>query len=105
MRAEVFCFRVLVFEVEWCCEAGRASWGRGIAGSVRRAGFSRKAPPGLRTKMDSRTRTVLAGVQSQRGVAEQVLKRPAAGEVNVNAASRLTNAGTDFEELGEQGFE
>src|SRR6266700_2454621 len=105
MRAEVFFFWVLFLEVESGCEAGRASWGRGTAESVRRAGFSRKAPPGLRTKMDSRTRTVLAGVQSQRGVAEQVLKRPAAGEVNANAASRLADAGADFEKLGAQSFD
>lgn len=55
--------------------------------------------------MDSRTRIVLAGVQSQRRVAKQGLKRPGGGEVNVNTASRLTNAGADFEELGAQSFD
>ena len=42
----------------------------------------------------------LAGVERQRELAEQRLKRPAGGEVNANVASRLANAGADFEELG-----
>src|SRR5260370_6190395 len=49
--------------------------------------------------------SVLAGVKSQCRVAKQSLKRPAGGEVNANAASRLTNAGADFEELGAQSFD
>src|SRR5260370_26664346 len=48
---------------------------------------------------------VLAGVKGQGGVAEQSMKGPAGGEVNANAASRLTNAGADFEEVGAQSFD
>src|SRR5260370_5959374 len=48
--------------------------------------------------------SVLAGVKSQCRVAKQSLKRPAGGEVNANAASRLTNAGADVGELGAQRF-
>jgi len=48
---------------------------------------------------------VLAGVKSQCRVAKQSLKRPAGGEVNANAASRLTNASADFEEVGAQSFD
>ena len=38
-------------------------------------------------------------------MAKQSLKWPAGGEVNVDAASGLTNAGADFEELGAQSFD
>ena len=48
---------------------------------------------------------VLAGIKRQCRVAKQSLKGPAGGEVNANAASRRTNAGADFEELGAQRFD
>src|SRR5207247_2958825 len=47
----------------------------------------------------------LAGVESQRRVVEQSLKRPASGEVNADAAGSLADAGTDFEQLGAQSFD
>src|SRR6266702_4265187 len=67
-------------------------FGQGSARSSGRNGF------GNRGKQSG-------GVRSQRGMAKQSLKWPAGGEVNVDAASGLTNAGADFEELGAQSFD
>jgi hypothetical protein len=47
----------------------------------------------------------LAGVESQRHVTEQSLKRPGGSEVNADAAGGLADAGTDFEQLGAQSFD
>src|SRR6266568_6505377 len=105
MRAEGFCFWAAFFEVESDCEAGGASGAEENAGRVTRAVFRARLRPHCGRKWIREHGPVLAGVQSQRGVAEQVLKRPAAGEVNANAARRLTNAGADFEELGAQSFD
>ena len=52
---EGYVFWGLFFEMESDCEASRAFWERGIAGKVRRAGFSSTAPLAEWTKMDSRT--------------------------------------------------
>src|SRR5258708_308796 len=105
MRAEVFCFWAMFFEVENDCEAGRASeaeeWRRAWGGR----GFRAKLRPGCGCKWIREYGPVLARVKSQGRVAKQSLKRPAAGEVNVNAASRLTDAGADFEQLGTQSFD
>src|SRR5207245_2091636 len=67
-------------------------FGQGSARSSGRNGF------GNRGKQSG-------GVRSQRGMGKQSLKWPAGGEVKVDAASGLTNAGADFEELGAQSFD
>ena len=46
-----------------------------------------------------------AGMETQRDLAEQRLKRPAGGQVDTDAARRLANAGADFEQLGAQRFD
>ena len=46
-----------------------------------------------------------AGVKSERGGAEQVLKGPAGGEMKAEATGGVANAGADFEELGAQSFD
>jgi len=68
--------------------------------------FSDKAPPELQaeTKFEEAEER-LAGVESQRRVVEQSLKRPAGSEVNADAAGSLADAGTDFEQLGAQSFD
>src|SRR5206468_6526483 len=43
-------------------------------------------------------------VDSEGGIAEQVLKRPAGGEVKANTAGGVANASANFEELCAQGF-
>src|SRR5207245_1423096 len=105
MRAEVFCFRAVFFEVESDCEDRRASGGGGIAGNVTRACFSGKAPLALRRKMDRGHGPVSAGVKRQRRVAEQSLKRPAGGQVNPDTASGLADASAEFEQAGAQSFD
>ena len=47
----------------------------------------------------------LAGIEGQRDVAEQRLKRPAGGEVDANAAGGLAHAGTEFEQPCAQGLD
>jgi hypothetical protein len=47
----------------------------------------------------------LAAVDGEGGGAEQVLKGPAGGEVEADAADGLADAGADFEELSAQGFD
>jgi hypothetical protein len=49
-------------------------------------------------------RDQLRGVAERDGL-EQILKRPTAGQVNADATSCLTDAGTDFEQLNAQGFD
>ena len=105
MRAEGFCFWAAFFEVESDCEAGGASGAEENAGRVTRAVFRARLRQDCGRKWIREHGPVLAGVQSQGDGAELVLKRPAGGEVNANAARRLTNAGADFEELGPQSFD
>src|SRR2546422_610509 len=47
----------------------------------------------------------LAAVDGEGGGAEQVLKGPAGGEVEADAAGGLAQAGGEFEELSAQGFD
>ena len=66
----------------------------------------RKAPQ--RRPVDNRVRRSGSGstaVDGERGGTEQVLKRPAGGEVEADAAGGLADARADFEQLGAQGFD
>src|SRR5258705_914787 len=105
MRAKVVCLGAVFFEVENDCEAGRASEAEDWRGAWGGRVFRAKLRPGCGCKWIREYGPVLARVKSQGRVAKQSLKRPAAGEVNVNAASRLTDAGADFEQLGTQSFD
>src|SRR6266545_5554615 len=105
MRVEVFCFwgcflrlRVIARLVG---HLGRRNRGERDAGWVVRARLRHDCGQ----KWIREQGAVLAGVQSQRGIAEQVLKGPAAGKVNVNAASGVADAGADFEQLDTQSFD
>src|SRR2546421_6164861 len=68
--------------------------------------FSDKAPSELQaeTKFEEAEER-LAGIESQRRVAEKSLKRQAGSEVNADAAGSVADAGTDFEQLGAQSFD
>ena len=52
----------------------------------------------------SNRQSELGGVAGTRG-AEEVLKRPAAGQVDADTASCFANARTDLEKLSAQGFD
>src|SRR5436309_3803863 len=80
--------------------------GRGAIRKGDMACFSDEAPSKLQaeTKFEEAEER-LAGVESQRRVTEQSLKRPAGREVNADAAGRVADAGTDFEQLGAQSFD
>src|SRR5258708_33577318 len=99
MRAEVFCFWAVFFEVENDCEAGRASEAEEWRGAWGGRVFRAKLRPGCGCKWIREYGPVLARGKSQGRVAKQSLKRPAAGEVNVKAARRLAYASSRFEQL------
>jgi hypothetical protein len=55
-------------------------------------GFSETAPPGLPVSSSSRSGSWLPGVESQRDVVEQRLKRPPGGQVDANATGGFADA-------------
>ncbi len=81
----------------------------GLSGRVRRRDLMqrilRTAAHQLRVEGKFRSKEFgLAAVDGEGGGAEQVLKGPAGGKVEADAAGGLAHAGAEFEELSAQGF-
>src|SRR5713226_1810536 len=68
-------------------------------------GISNTAPPELPVALSWWSGSRSAGVECQRDLAEQRLKRPAGSQVDANAAGGLADAGADFEEPCAQSFD
>jgi len=90
---------------------GREDWARkGVGWDQRQAfvrwrgSFGHGSAETICGKLSSEQKVGSSAVDVEGDIAEQVLKRPAGGEVNANTAGGVANTGADFEELSTQGF-